>query len=179
MKSKKIKFSELKHIIKDLIKENLKYNITENISLIDKILDKLNRDGEQNLSYDEKKYLKQYSEDNIDKELENWLLDSENENIQYDEFEYDEDVLQNKNKLKRIITKHLDKKPFSNNSDWGGGLVWGLKTINNLTGVFFYLGDNELVVLKRTINEDEEYEDEIIEYITNGKQLYLSLIKYK
>ena len=73
--------------------------------------------------------------------------------------------------MKRVISKHLKKKPFTNDADWGGGYVWNLKTNDNFTGTFLYLGDDELVVLKRML-VDDEYNDEEIKKITNSGELY-------
>jgi hypothetical protein len=163
------------------IRKTVRQFLNENTKLVDEILDKINRNGKESLSADEKDYLKQYSDSNVNEELEEWLLsDDENtfskkgEKLLYDEFEDDEDIFRNQEKLKRIITKHLNKKPFTNNSDWGGALVWNVKSNSNFEGEFFYLGDDELILLKRKL-VDDEYEDEVIKDITTSKELYSSL----
>jgi len=89
----------------------------------------------------------------------------------YDEYTGDEDIFSNDEKLKRVISKHLDKDPFTNNADWGGGYVWRLKSKDDFVGTFLYLGDNELVVLKRTLDGDR-YDDEVIKYIDDSRELY-------
>jgi len=84
-------------------------------------------------------------------------------------------------KLKRVISNHLDKKPFTNNADWGGGYVWNLKKDDDFTGTFLYLGDDELVVIKRRLVDDEYYDQEL-KSITNSRELYkflLSLLRNK
>jgi hypothetical protein len=88
-----------------------------------------------------------------------------------DEFNKDEDIFDNRGKLIRVITKHLKKKPFTNNADWGGGYVWNIIGNDNYTGTFLYLGDNELTILKRT-EVGEEYQDKQIKSISNSKELY-------
>jgi hypothetical protein len=172
----------LKNLIKRIIRENLNEQTN---SVVDRILDKINTHGKESLSYDELTFLKQHSSGNIDKNLEVWLLDdsdetfdSEGVKLLYDEFEENEDIFYNKNKLKRIISKHLNKKPFTNNADWGGGLVWNIKSNDNYVGLFLYLGDDDLVLMKRTLNDDE-YNDEIIKNIFNSTELYNSLSQIK
>lgn len=156
-------------------------------SLIDKVLDRVNKVGISNLSFDEKRYLKQYNSNKIEQELESWLITmddltfNEDENkLLFDEFENDEDIFYNYNKLKRVISKVLNKKSFSNNADWGGADVWGVNTDDDITGLFIYLGDdNDLVFLKRSLNQDEDYEDEVLKTITNNKDLNNIFLKIK
>lgn len=155
-------------------------------NLVNKILDKINRLGLSNLSLDERIYLKQYNENEIDSNLESWLnskedhtYDNDEKKLLYDEFEDDEDIFYNYEKLNRVITKVLNKKPYTNNADWGGASVWNVKTNDNFTGVFIYLGDDDLVLLKRNINEDEEYEDEVINTVTNTNELNSMFLKIK
>lgn len=157
--------------------------IKENLQLIDTILDKINRVGKVNLSFDERTYLKQYNDGKVDPELEKWLL-SQDENtfddngnkLLFDEFETDEDLFYNLEKLKRVLTKHLNKNPFTNNADWGGGYVWAVKGDDNFTGTFFYLNDegDELTLLKRE-SVDDTYQDEVFKHITNPTELYDAL----
>ena len=157
------------------------------ISLIYKILDKLNKVSLSNLSFDERTYLNQYNENKINPGLENWLNSNENDTydengnkLLYDEFEENEDIFNNYVKLKRVISKILNKQSFTNNADWGGADVWGIKTNDNFVGLFIYLGeDNDLVLLKRNLNVDEEYENEIIETITNNKELNNVFLKHE
>jgi len=156
-------------------------------NLVDKILDKINTLGVNNLSFDERNYLKQYNENEINYNLESWLnsdedytYDNDEKKLLYDEFEDDEDIFYNYEKLNRVITKVLNKKPFTNNADWGGASVWNVKSKDNFTGLFIYLGDDDdLVLLKRNINEDEDYEDEVINTITNTKELNSMFLKIK
>jgi hypothetical protein len=175
---------KLRKIIETTIKEFL----NENEDNVNKILDKVYTDGRQSLTPDEKTYLEQYSDNNINPDLEEWLFsdddntfDFDGNKLFYDEFDEDDDIFYNKSKLKRVITKHLDKNPFTNDADWGGGYAWNLKTNDNFTGTFLYLGDDELVVIKRTLVGDK-YNDEELKYITNSRELYnffLSLRKNK
>lgn len=154
-------------------------NEQNSIDNINELLDKINKDGIQSLTYDERTYLNQYNNNNIDTELEKWLFsdkeetfDSNSEKLLFDIFEEDEDILYNYDKLKRVITKHIGKKPFTNNADWGGAYVWNINSTDNYTGTFLYLGDDELVVIKRELENDDEYIDDIKENITDSKGLY-------
>jgi hypothetical protein len=55
------------------------------------------------------------------------------------------------------------------------------KSHDDFIGTFLYLGDDELVVIKRTLVGDK-YNDEELKYITNSRELYnffLSLHKNK
>jgi len=159
--------------------------LIENINNIDQLLDKINKHGQKSLTQDEKLYLNQYNNNNIDKDLEKWIFsdgrntfDSRGNKLLFDEFEDDEDILYNYEKLKRVISKHLNKKPFTNNADWGSAYVWNTQTNNNFVGTFLYLGDDELVVIKRTL-VDDEYDDVELKNITNSKELYTFLLTLK
>lgn len=168
--------------LRKLIETTIKDFVNENEENINKILDKVSQDGKESLTPDEKAYLEQYSDNNVNPELEEWLFsdddntfDLDGNKLLFDEFEEDDDIFYNTSKLKRVISNHIDKKPFSNNADWGGGYVWNLKNNDDFTGTFLYLGDDELVVLKRTL-VDDEYNDEEIKYITNSRELYKFLL---
>jgi len=165
---------ELRKIISTAIKDF----INENRDNVDQLLDKINKDGKQSLTYDERTYLDQFSDNNIDPGLEEWIFgdddrtyDVDGNKLFYDEYNDDEDIFSNYEKLKRVISKHLDKDPFTNNADWGGGYVWRLKGKDNFVGTFLYLGDDELVVIKRTLDGDR-YDDEVIKYIDDSRELY-------
>ena len=152
--------------------------LMENDENVDTILDKINKHGLQSLTGDERDYLDQYNNKNIDSGLENWLFSDDDETfdsygnkLMYDEFAEDEDIFYNQNKLKRVITKSLNKAPFTNNADWGGGYVWNIDSNNKYTGTFLYYGDDELVVIKRNL-VDDGYNDKLIKKITNSKELY-------
>lgn len=153
-------------------------------NLIDDILDKINKYGIQSLSFDERTYLKQHSEDNVDKGLEDWIVNSDDDTfyngkkLLYNEFE-DDDIFYNEEKLKRIISKILNKNPYTNNADWGSGYVWNINSSDNYTGTFLYLGDDELVLLKRNLDEDENYIDEVLKDITNVKEMNQLFLAYK
>jgi hypothetical protein len=157
-----------------LLKILLKESSSE---LIDNILDKISRDGQRSLSFDERTYLDQYNKDSVDKGLEDWLL-SDNEDtfdldgnkLLYSEFEDDEDIFYNNEKLIRFISKKLGKKPFTDNANWGGGLVWSLGNSSNYEGRFLYLGDDEFVLLKRT-QQGDEYQDVVIRNISSTSDL--------
>lgn len=98
----------------------------------------------------------------------------------FDEFEENEDIFYSQIKLKRVITKVLNKQSFTNNADWGAADVWALKSNDNFTGLFIYfVEDNDLVLLKRSLNEDEDYENEELQIITNNKELNNVFLKYK
>jgi hypothetical protein len=164
--------------LRKIISTAIKDFINENRENVDQLLDKINKAGKQSLTYDERTYLKQFGEDNIDPGLEEWLFsdddntfDFDGNKLLFDEFDEDEDIFSNDYKLKRIISKHLDKDPFTNNADWGGGYVWRLKSNDDFVGTFLYLGDNELVVIKRTLDGDR-YDDEEIKYIDDSRGLY-------
>lgn len=170
---------KLRKTIKNIIREYFSKNkiLFENKN-IDQILDKINRNGKQSLSYDELNYLKQYSENNVDLELEKWIFSDDDETFNengekllFDEFIEHEDIFHNHYKLIRVISKHLNKKPFTNNSDWGSGYVWSIKSNDNYIGTFLFLGDDELIVIKRSLIGDE-YIDKEIKNIRNSKDLY-------
>lgn len=155
--------------------------------VIDNILEKIGIQGGGSLTPDEKKYLSQYRNNSIDKELENWLLSTsletfsnDGEKLLYDEFKDDEDIFYNTDKLKRVISKALNKTPFTDNASWSGGYVWNIDrgSKSNYVGNFFYLGDDELVVLNRS-QEGDEYEDEVLEDIVDARGLYRALMTYK
>lgn len=155
-------------------------------SLVDNILDRINKSGTQALNPDEKKYLQQYNLSKIDRGLENWLLSDDEETFDdygnkllYDEFKEDEDIFYNYDKLKRIITKHLNKHPFTNNADWGGAYVWNIKSNSDFIGIFIYLGDDELVLLERNLDEQERYSDRVIAEINNPRELYKIFLNIK
>lgn len=170
--------------LRKLIETTIKDFVNENEENVNKILDKVNQDGRESLTPDEKTYLEQYSDNDIDSDLEEWLFsdddntfDSDGNKLSFDEFEDGDDIFYNTSKLKRVISNHLDKNPFSNNADWGGGYVWNLKKDDDFTGTFLYLGDDELVVLKRRLVGDE-YNDEELKYITNSRELYKFLLYF-
>jgi hypothetical protein len=163
----------------------IKKYLTENINYIDVLLDKINKSGKESLSADENLYLKQYNNQNIDRNLEKWIFsndeltfDDNDNKLLYDEFEDDEDIFYNENKLIRIISKHLNKKPFTNNADWGGAFVWKIQGNDNFSGIFLVLDDNELIVIKRT-TIDDQYDDEIMKNIYNSKDLYRFFLTLK
>lgn len=174
--------------LRKLIEATIKDFVNENEENVNKILDKVNQNGRESLTPDEKTYLEQYSDGDINPDLEEWLFsdddntfDANGNKLLFDEFEEDEDIFQNTSKLKRVISNHLDKNPFTNNADWGGGYVWNLKKDDDFTGTFLYLGDDELVVIKRRLVDDEYYDQEL-KSITNSRELYkflLSLLRNK
>jgi hypothetical protein len=168
--------------LRKLIETTIKEFLNENKENVDLLLDKINMHGKQSLTFDERTYLKQFNDNNINPELEEWIFsddestfDLAEHKLLFDEFEEDDDIFYNKSKLKRVITKHLGKKPFTNNADWNGGYAWNLKTNENFTGTFLYLGDDELIVIVREIDVDGsiiENDEEIIDDITNSRELY-------
>ncbi len=166
--------------------KNFKNFILESV-LVDIILDKINKEGKFSLSYDERTYLDQYSNNKVDKGLEQWLLNDEEETFYddkktlYNEFEDDEDLFNNREKLIRIISNSLNKKYFTNSADWGGGYAWNIKTNDNFLGTFLYLSNDndELFLLKRTLINEDEYNDEILQNIQTSRDLYKVLRKIK
>lgn len=170
--------------LRKLIETTIKDFVNENEENVNIILDKVNRHGRQSLTPDEKTYLEQYSDNNVNPELEEWLFsnaddtfDLDDNKLLFDEFEGDDDIFYNTSKLKRVVSKHLKKKPFTNDADWGGGYVWNLKKDDDFTGTFLYLGDDELVVIKRRLVDDEYYDQEL-KSITNSKELYKFLLSF-
>jgi hypothetical protein len=157
--------------------------------LLNKILDKIHSNGLNNLSHDEKTYLKQLNDGNIDINLERWLLSDDEETFSYedghkllyDEFESDEDLFYNYKKLIRVISKFFNKQPFSNSSDWGGSDVWSINSDDNFTGDFIVLMDDDLVLLNREIIDEDQYDDTVLYEINNVKDLnkVFSIIKNK
>lgn len=169
--------------MKIIISETQLKLIVESQSLVNSLLDKINRSGKSELTSDELKYLNQYSNDNVDKDLEKWLLskedntfDDEGNKLQYDEFDDYENIFINKNKLKRIIKKFLGK-PFTNNADWGGYLVWPISD-NRFEGLFLLLSDDSVELLERELIDDE-YDDNILMSAENGKEFYKIIMKIK
>jgi hypothetical protein len=167
-----------------IITENQFKLLLENKSLVDSILDKINRDGISSLTSDEKNYLKQLKNDEVDKGLEKWLLDDsdntfddEGNKLQYDEFDDDEYLFNNKGKLKRIITNFLGE-PFTNNSDWGGYFVWAIGD-NELEGLFLIINNDDETVelIDRKVIDD--YDDDILMSAINGRQFYKIIMKIK
>jgi hypothetical protein len=174
---------ELRELIASIIFEHLSAQVlSENTQLIDAILDKIHKSGQNSLSYDERKYLKQHNAGRVNPNLEQWLLDDNDltfddygNKLLYDEFQEDEDIFHNHEKLKRVLTKHLGT-PTTNNADWGGGYAWPLKSNDGFSGTFFYLGDDELVMLNRE-RKGDHYRDETLSDITTTKELYDSLVQ--
>ncbi len=170
---------DLKKIIKQIIKEEFNNNDT----LLNKLLDKINKEGKSALTTDEHEYLKQYNNNNIDKALENWLLDDSedtinpntNEKLMFNEFDFDEEVFYIKSKLKRIIKNHFGNPTFSPGADFDG-YAWKTKYKN----VYLFLGDDNLYLIKRLYNEDGDVEDnDILETIISGKDFYKAVKKLK
>jgi hypothetical protein len=65
-------------------------------------------------------------------------------------------------------------RPGGNNADWGG-TVWSIQDPN----IYLYLGDDELVVVKREIVDEDKYDDTIIASITSDEELEDILKKAK
>lgn len=64
-----------------------------------------------------------------------------------------------KDTIRAEVTKKLGR-PFSNNADWGSADVWPLSG-DNFVGYFIYCGDEETLLLKRSLEDDgETYKDE-------------------
>lgn len=175
-----------KLFIETTVKEFLAENrlLKEDTQLVDTLLDKMNTGGRDSLSSDERTYLRQHSSTNINKNLENWLLSDDEstfndkgDKLLYDEFEEGEDILYNEDKLIRVISKQLRKAPYSDNASWGGGKVWNIGNSNdNFVGTFLYLGDDELVMLKRKLVDGDEYEDTDVKDIRTTRELYNVLL---
>jgi hypothetical protein len=164
--------------------EDFKESLSQD--LIDKILDKISRSGKQSLSIDELSYLDQYKKGKFDKGLEKWLLDDSDETIGYNgkkllynEFEDDENLFWNKDKLIRIISNFLNKAPFTNNADWGGADTWNIKGDDYFIGKFIYIGDDDTIeVIERKLIGDE-YEDDILRTIRTPKELHKLFLDIK
>jgi hypothetical protein len=157
--------------------------LRESKSLEDKIYSKLKKQGKHSLTADEKEYLKQLTNKEVDSQLEKWLndddentFDEDGNKLKFDEFDDDEDVLLNPKKTIRILNKHFGKS-FKNNADWGGAKVWSIDD-DNFVGRFIFYGDDELLYLKREMNDDE-YEDDILETINDGKDFNKLVLKLK
>jgi hypothetical protein len=176
-----------KKVLRKYIRNIISESFNGDDVLINTILDKINQNGIHSLSYDEKNYLNQYNNNDVDENLKQWLLsdddytfnDETREKLLYDEFDGDENIFYNQKKLIRIISKHLNKKPFTSNADWGGAYVWAINSKNNYEGLFLYLGDDELLLINRTVNKNEDYEDEVLKNIENSQDLYKTFLKIK
>lgn len=162
----------------------LNENKSEN--LINKILDKIQAVGFVNISPDEKDYLQQYNNKDINSGLENWLLNDSDETFDletgkkllYSEFEEDEDIYYNMEKLIRILTNFFKQEPVSNNADWGGGYAWYVKSREGSNDkLYIHYVDDSLALVSKSTEEDEEAD--VIEYIDTPKELYKVLLNIK
>lgn len=178
------KRAKLIELVKTTIRECLNESkiIKESTNSISKLLKKAQVGDGLDLTYDEKVFLDKYKNGISTPKLEQWLFSDDEETFDlngnkllFDKFEQNEDILYNHDKLIRVITKHLNKKPFTNNADWGSGYVWNLTSNDNFIGTFLYLGDDELLILKRTLRNGEYY-DKVIKNITNSSELYKILM---
>ena len=135
--------------LRKLIEATIKDFVNENEENANKILDKVSQNGKESLTPDEKTYLEQYSDNDIDSDLEEWLFSDDDNTFD-----------SNGNKL-----------------SFDGGYVWNLKKDDDFTGTFLYLGDDELVVIKRRLVDDEYYDQEL-KSITNSRELYKFLLSF-
>lgn len=170
----------MKHILPISLFLNENKDSSRTTELINTILDKIHKDGQSSLSNDERLYFQQYREGNIDKDLENWLLSTDDlsldyngKKVLYNEFEDDEDIMYNQGKLIKIISNSLNKKPFSTNADWSGYNVWNLKNNNNFVGTFLVIDvdDDKLLLLKRELDDEDNYIDEVLHEVKDSKEL--------
>lgn len=170
----------MKHILPISLFLNENKDSSRTTELINTILDKIHKDGQSSLSNDERLYFQQYREGNIDKDLENWLLSTDDlsldyngKKVLYNEFEDDEDIMYNQGKLIKIISNSLNKKPFSTNADWSGYNVWNLKNNNNFVGTFLVIDvdDDKLLLLKRELDDEDNYIDKFVHEVKDSKEL--------
>ena len=87
--------------LRKIISTAIKDFINENRDNVDQLLDKINKDGKQSLTYDERTYLEQFSDNNIDPGLEEWIFgdddrtyDVDGNKLLYDEYTSDEEILE-------------------------------------------------------------------------------------
>jgi len=85
--------------LRKLIEATIKDFVNENEENANKILDKVSQNGKESLTPDEKTYLEQYSDNDIDSDLEEWLFsdddntfDSDGNKLSFDEFEDGDDI---------------------------------------------------------------------------------------
>jgi hypothetical protein len=188
-------------IVKNIIREILKeIKDSKSQELVNKLLDKVSDSGSSDiLTSDERVYLSQYSNNKIDKNLENWLLATTPDTfdadgatkLKYDEFDMSENIFKNSEKLIRIISNKLGFEPYTNDNEWDNAFVWNLKNKNLKTiGIFLHYNNDksnpELSILKRSVNPDhigkwqyEDYIEQVYEIIETPKRLSQVLDKYK
>ena len=100
---------ELRKFIATIIREHLNEQrliLKESINNVNQILDKISKHGQLSLTRDERIYLNQYNNKNINKDLEKWIFsddentfDSNGDKLLFDEFTDDEDIFYNYEKL--------------------------------------------------------------------------------
>lgn len=64
------------------------------------------------------------------------------------------DFFDNHQKIYAELCKNFGKS-HGNDANWGGS-VWSILTKNNYEGIFIFLGDDDLVLLKREFDEENE-----------------------
>lgn len=131
--------------------------------LLNIILDKINREGEDSLTFDERVFLKQHGEGSVNPELVDWLLDEDDsydnfgDKLQYYVFNRDElHPYQNIQRTVNIINYNMgfDGEEHSD-PDWGDSYVWLLKG-NESSGIFLFydVETPEIAIVKRTLDDD-------------------------
>lgn len=73
----------------------------------------------------------------------------------FDDEENDKNDITNHSEVLKTVAEKLGR-PFSTNADWGGANVWLLQGPDNFKGTFIYQGDDEVVVLNRVFDEENE-----------------------
>lgn len=132
-------------------------------NILNIILDKINKEGEDSLTFDERIFLKQHGEGSVNPELVDWLLDEDDsydnfgDKLQYYVFNRDElNPYQNIERTVNIINYNMgfDGEEHSD-SDWGDSYVWLLKG-DESSGIFlvYDVETPEIAIVKRTVDDD-------------------------
>jgi hypothetical protein len=163
--------------IRSIIREIAEKIIFEN-STMDKILDKIQHMGINSLSNDERDFLSQHSKGAVDADLERHV--NSNSEVGFDEFGEDEDIFEDINKLKRVISKVFGPEHKYTSSDFSGRAVW--RVSGDLDdGIFIFISDSdEIELFHRKYNEDtEENEYNVLATSDDTKSLYNLMLKAK
>lgn len=182
----------MKKLIHTTLVDFLNENNSNIIDLLtNKILDKIHKTGIQSLTYDQKKFLGMSDTEKNSDEFIKYLLDHNYENnIKeetaiygaqpiFDEYNYDsyEDIFQDIKKTVRCINKilHLTGK-YVSNSNWASGYIWKLNTD---TFIYLSVDSDDLDIIKRTLIDDEDINDDILYSAKDVKGFYKLITKAK
>jgi hypothetical protein len=101
------------------------------------------------------------------------------ENYMDDGFDADEGDSFGNNSFTFEYIKDRLGDPFTNNADWGGAYVWNLQGGNKFEGTFLFFGDDDIVVLQRSSDDEGDYSDNILMQVNSFEDLQTVITKYK